>query len=182
MAILSDEITRLIRVNQAGEYGATRIYAGQLAILKGKPAEKILTEMAVQEAGHLQQFNQLVVEHRVRPTLFQPLWHVGGYVLGMVTALMGEKAAHACTVAVEEVIDEHYQNQLDRLHDQNFLRHDPQNVKDSLIKLVESCRQDELAHKETAIQLGGQQVVGYTFLSAAIKTVSRAAIRLSTKL
>lgn len=174
-AHITDEMKSMIRVNQAGEYGAARIYAGQLAILKGTPVEETLTEMAAQEAVHLQKFNRLVIENQVRPTILQPLWHVGGYALGMITAIMGEKAAHACTIAVEEVIDEHYQAQLEQLAK-------TAGVNAPLAELIEECRQDELAHKETAIDLGGQEAPAYDFLTSTIKTISRTAIWLSSRI
>ncbi len=173
---ITDEIKSMIRVNQAGEYGATRIYAGQLAILKGTPASETITEMAAQEAEHLKKFNRLIIEHQVRPTVLQPLWHVGGYALGMITAMMGEKAAHACTIAVEEVIDEHYQGQLEQLNTCPLPPNAP------LAELIEECRQDELAHKETAIELGGREAPAFTFLTTAIKTISRTAIWLSSRI
>lgn len=176
----NDEIKSMIRVNQAGEYGATRIYAGQLAILKSTPAGETLCEMAAQEAEHLQKFNRLIIENKIRPTILQPLWHVGGYALGMITAMMGEKAAHACTIAVEEVIDEHYQGQLKQLSDAATSPSSPLNA--PLANLIEKCRQDELAHKETAIELGGHEAPAYTFLTAAVKTISRTAIWLSSRI
>ena len=178
--IVSNDIKSMIRVNQAGEYGATRIYAGQLAILKGTPAGEILTEMAAQEGEHLQKFNRLIIEHQVRPTVLQPLWHVGGYALGMITAMLGEKAAHACTIAVEEVIDEHYQGQLEQLKDRALVSSSSSNA--PLADLIEKCRQDELDHKETAIELGGRDAPAYTFLTTAVKTISRTAIWLSSRI
>ena len=171
---ISSEIKSMIRVNQAGEYGAVRIYAGQLAILKDTPAEKSLTAMATEEAQHLQKFNRLIIENQVRPTILQPLWHVGGYALGMITALMGEKAAHACTIAVEEVIDEHYQTQLKELKNTT-------DTNETLVTVIEECRQDELAHKETAIALGGHDAPAYDFLTSTIKIISRTAIWLSSR-
>jgi ubiquinone biosynthesis monooxygenase Coq7 len=172
---LSEDIKSMLRVNQAGEYGAARIYAGQLAVLKGTPVEETLTEMAAQEADHLKKFNRLIIENQVRPTILQPLWHVGGYALGMVTAMMGEKAAHACTIAVEEVIDEHYQGQLKELEKTG-------DINSSLATLIEQCRLDEIAHKETAIDLGGQDARGYDLLTTTIKTISRTAIWLSSRI
>ncbi len=174
-----DKISRMIRVNQAGEYGATRIYAGQLAVLKGTPAEETLQEMAIQEAGHLNKFNRLIIEKQIRPTVLQPLWYVGGYLLGMVTAKISEKAAHACTIAVEEAIDEHYQSQLKYLEMSNAASIDPATT--SLGELIEECRLDEVAHKETAIGLGGREAPAYNLLTTAIKTISRAAIWLSSR-
>ena len=108
-------IARIIRVDQAGEYGAKRIYEGQLSVLSGTEDENVLREMADTEVVHLDTFNKIMVERRVRPTLLAPLWHVAGFALGAGTALMGREAAMACTVAVEEVIDEHYINQVAQL-------------------------------------------------------------------
>ena len=162
----------MIRVNQAGEYGATRIYAGQLAVLKGTASEKPIAEMAAQEADHLRQFNRLMIEHKVRPTILNPLWHVGGYALGAMTALLSEKAAHACTIAVEEVIDDHYQRQLAQMPDKDA----------PLPRLIEQCRQDELAHKRTAIDLGGHDAPAQQLLTTAVKAISRTAIWLSSRI
>lgn len=172
---VTEAIKSMIRVNQAGEYGAARIYAGQLAVLKGTPAEAPLREMANQETEHLRQFNRLIIEHEVGPTFLQPLWHVGGYALGMATALMGAKAAHACTIAVEEVIDGHYQGQLQNLQ-QEGKAHTP------LARLIEQCREDELTHKETAIGLGGHDAPAYDLLTSAVKVISRTAIWLSSRI
>lgn len=172
---LDDEIKSMVRVNQAGEYGAARIYAGQLAILKGKPSEKTLIEMAEQEALHLKKFNHMIIENEIRPTILQPLWHVGGYALGMLTAMLGEKAAHACTIAVEEVIDEHYQAQLKKLEES-------QQSHTELAEVIEQCRQDEVSHKETAIDLGGREAPAYDLLTGTIKAISRTAIWLSSRI
>lgn len=165
------DLHAMIRVDQAGEYGATRIYAGQLAILKHTQSGPLLQEMADQEAEHLAEFNKMMVERQVRPTFLQPLWHVGGYALGALTALMGEKAAHACTIAVEEVIEEHYQDQLDKL----------KGTDEPLKEVIERFREDEMAHKEQARQAGGEEAPGYPLLSTVIKSISRTAIWLSTR-
>lgn len=164
------DIHKMIRVNQAGEYGATRIYQGQLAVFKGDP---LIQKMADQEAIHLKKFNQLLIENKVRSTLLQPIWHVAGYLLGVTTALAGKKAAHACTIAVETVIDKHYQEQLDRL--KNYPEHG------ALRELVEECHLEELEHRDAAIQEGGETAPGYSFLSEAVQSVSRLAIWLSTR-
>ena len=174
---MDEETKRMIRVNQAGEYGAGRIYAGQLAILKNAPTAQTLLHMAHQESEHLQKFNRLIIEHKVRPTFLQPLWHVGGYALGMATALLGEKAAYACTIAVEEVIDDHYQRQLKELKGSPLTPD-----KADLAQLIEYCRQDEVAHKKTAIELGGQEAPAYPLLTTAIKAISRTAIWLSKRI
>ncbi len=164
------DIHKMIRVNQAGEYGATRIYQGQLAVFKGDP---VIQKMAEQEAVHLKKFNQLMIENKVRPTVLQPIWHVAGYLLGVTTALTGRKAAHACTIAVETVIDQHYQQQLDQL--KNYPEHD------ALRQLVEECHLEELEHRDTAIQEGGESAPGYNFLSEVVQSVSRLAIWLSKR-
>lgn len=168
------EAARMIRVDQAGEFGATRIYEGQLAVLGGREAGDEIGHMAEQERAHLAKFNALMAERRVRPTVLSPLWHVAGYALGAATALMGEKAAMACTVAIEEVIDEHYTAQSARLSD--GVGEDPE-LKD----LIEECRLDEVAHKEAALEKGARDVPGYSLLTGAIKTSSRMAIWLSQR-
>lgn len=174
---LPSEIKAMIRVNQAGEYGATRIYAGQLAILKNTPSAQALHEMNEQEQQHLKVFNQLSVEHSVTPTLFQPLWHVGGYLMGAATALLGEKAAHACTIAVEEVIADHYQGQLTHLEN-TPLTSETEHLKEVIARF----RAEEMAHREEAIAQGGKEAFGYDLLSQVVKTISRGAIWLSTRL
>jgi ubiquinone biosynthesis monooxygenase Coq7 len=166
------EIERMIRVDHAGEYGAVRIYDGQLAVMRHGRARDEIRRMAEQEARHLATFNELVRSRRVRPTLLQPLWHMAGYALGMATALLGEEAAMACTVAVEEVIDEHYQGQAERLGDA-----DP-----ALKHTILAFRDEELAHRQRAIEHGAMDTLGYDLLSGAIKTGSRLAIWLSTRI
>ncbi|NBT85368.1 MAG: demethoxyubiquinone hydroxylase family protein [Alphaproteobacteria bacterium] len=164
-------IHRIIRVNQAGEYGATRIYQGQLAVLK---KDKNIKKMADQEAEHLKQFNQLLIENKVRPTLLQPIWHIGGYALGVVTALLGEKTAHACTIAVETVIDEHYKSQLCEL--------DTWDGHEDLKKIIHHCHEEELEHKAFAIDEGGTNAPGFPILNSAIQAISKAAIWLSSRI
>ena len=168
----AESVAAMIRVDHAGEYGATRIYEGQLAVLPRGPARNAVAEMAEQEARHLAAFEALVGERRVRPTLLQPLWQVAGFALGAATALLGERAAMACTVAVEEVIDEHYQAQADRLGEA-----DP-----ALKQQILEFRDDELKHRNSALDLGAADAPAYRLLSAAIKTGSRLAIWLSTRI
>jgi ubiquinone biosynthesis monooxygenase Coq7 len=165
------DLKRILRVNQAGEYGATRIYAGQLAVLKNNEP---LKEMANQEADHLKIFNQLLIKHKVQPTIFQPVWHVGAYALGMITALMGEKAAHACTIAVETVIDEHYRQQLQELEQEA----DHQEVRG----VIYHCHQDELHHQQTAIEQGGEQAPAFAVINTVVQSISKAAIWLSSRI
>jgi ubiquinone biosynthesis monooxygenase Coq7 len=174
-ATLPPEIKAMIRVNQAGEYGAIRIYAGQLAVLSKSSIAPTLKEMEAQEQEHLRTFNEICVEKDVPPTIFQPLWHVGGYLLGAATALLGEKAAHACTIAVEEVIADHYQDQLNRL-EISYGNQYPQ-----LREVITKFREEELEHKDHAEQEGGREAQGYEIITGVVKTISKAAIWLSTR-
>jgi ubiquinone biosynthesis monooxygenase Coq7 len=163
----------MLRVDQAGEYGATRIYAGQLAVLRRNcPEAKLIARMAAQEQRHLQRFDELVAERRVRPTALQPLWNVAGFALGAATALMSEKAALACTDAVETEIDRHYQQQLEELGDD-----DPELAAD-----IAAFRADELEHRDTARAAGASEAVGYPILTAAIRAGCRVAIELSKRI
>ncbi|MGQ0674746.1 MAG: demethoxyubiquinone hydroxylase family protein [Rhodospirillales bacterium] len=165
-------VERIIRVDQAGEYGAVRIYAGQLAMLPEGPAKAAIRDMAKKEAEHLAEFDKLVAERRVRPTALQPLWHVAGFALGAATAMLGARAAMACTVAVEEAIDEHYAAQAEALGgDEKALR-----------RRIERFREDELEHRDTALKHDAERAPGYPLLTAAIKTGSRLAIWLSERI
>ncbi|MBA3814310.1 MAG: demethoxyubiquinone hydroxylase family protein [Alphaproteobacteria bacterium] len=166
------QIASMLRVNMAGEYGATRIYEGQLAILKGTPSELLIEHMKEQELSHLKSFEQWVVENRVRPTLLQPLWHIAGYALGLGTALLGEKAAMACTAAVEEVIDQHYEHQLTHLGSEN----------PALSHLIQTCQEEEREHRDLALEKGAAEAIAYPLLSYTIKTASRLAIWLSERI
>src|SRR5215471_1406162 len=167
----AEEIARMLRVDHAGEYGATRIYQGQLDVL-GHGRAGVIRQMAETENRHLARFETLLGARRVRPTLLHPLWTVAGYALGAATALLGERAAMACTVAVEEVIDEHYQRQAEQLGEE-----DP-----ALREALLSFRDDEIAHRDLAIREGAEESAGYDLINAAVKTGSRLAIWLSTRL
>lgn len=165
-------MARLIRVDHAGEYGAKRIYEGQLAVLGRSPSGPAIGRMHKQELEHLAVFERLLTERRVRPTALQPLWHVAGFALGAATALLGEKAAMACTVAVEEVIDDHYLRQAENLGDE----------KDAPLKqTIERFRAEEIAHKDEALAAGAEGAPGYPLLTRAIKAGSRLAIWLSER-
>jgi ubiquinone biosynthesis monooxygenase Coq7 len=168
------DIEAMIRVDHAGEYGAVRIYEGQLAVLKRRKSASVETiqHMADQEQRHLKTFDRLVNERRVRPTALEPVWRVAGFALGAVTAAMGEKAAFACTAAVEEVIDEHYAAQIAALKDK-----DP-----ALKATVEDFRADEAAHRDEALKQGAEQAPGYKLLSETIKAGCRLAIKLSERI
>jgi ubiquinone biosynthesis monooxygenase Coq7 len=163
----------MLRVDQAGEYGATRIYAGQIAVLRRNcPEAKLIARMAAQEDRHLARFNALMAERRIRPTALQPLWNVAGFALGAVTALMSEEAALACTDAVETEIDRHYKSQLDEHGDE-----DPELAAD-----IAAFRADELEHRDSARAAGATNAVGYPVLTAAIRAGCGAAIELSKRI
>lgn len=162
----------MIRVDQAGEYGATRIYAGQLAVMGNRHAmARDIAHMAEQEERHRRFFDDLVARRGVRPTALQPLWNVAGFALGAATAAMGPRAAMACTAAVETEIDRHYRHQLDALADS-----DPE-----LSAAVADFRAEELEHKATALAAGAESAPGYPVLSFAIRAGCRAAIALSKR-
>ncbi len=169
----------MIRVDQAGEYGATRIYAGQLAVMGDRgPDSAEIRAMAEQEAVHLAKFDALMARRGTRPTALQPFWSVAGYALGAATALIGPEAAMACTAAIEEEIDRHYTRQLDELEAaEGTDDHDPE-----LAGMIAEFRADEQAHRETALAAGAERAPGYPLLSAAIRFGCRAAIRLSEKI
>jgi len=167
-----ETIERMIRVDHAGEYGARRIYDGQLAVLKRSPAAPVIRRMAQQEQRHLAAFDKLLVARRVRPTALAPLWHVAGFALGAASALLGERAAMACTAAVEDVIDEHYRDQLDRLGGDE----------PALAATIAEFRGDEIEHRDTALTHGAADAPGYEPMTALVKAGTRAAIWLSTRL
>lgn len=169
-------LAEILRVDHAGELGAVNIYRGQRAVLDGALGrEKItrqLVEMEAHEARHLARFDALLTDARVRPTLLAPLWRAAGFALGAGTALMGEKAAHACTEAVETVIEAHYAGQIEEIGE----RHP-----DLAAELVQ-FRDEELAHRDQAVAEGAREAPGYPILAAVIRAGCRAAIRLSEKL
>lgn len=163
----------MIRVDQAGEYGATRIYAGQLAVLGSRsPASRKVSAMALQEEVHRAYFDRAIAARRVRPTLIQPLWNVAGYALGAVTAAIGPEAAMACTAAVETEIDRHYDEQLVELGGD-----DPE-----LSDTVRRFQAEELEHKATALASGAEDAPGYPLMSAAIRLGCRVAIAVSKRI
>jgi len=169
----AEMVERMIRVDHAGEYGAVRIYEGQMAVLGETKSGPVIKHMAEQEEVHLATFNDLVADRRVRPTALLPLWHLAGFALGAGTALMGEKAAHACTVAVEEAIDEHYAAQIEALDGED---------EEGLRETFEKFRQEELEHHDTALDMGAEEAPGYDLLKGAIKRGSKLAIWLSERI
>jgi ubiquinone biosynthesis monooxygenase Coq7 len=163
----------MLRVDQAGEFGATRIYAGQLAVLpRNSAAARLVSRMADQEKRHLERFDALMSERRVRPTVLQPVWNVAGFALGAATALLSDKAAMACTEAVETEIDLHYSKQLEDLGDD-----DPELAAD-----IEKFRAEELEHRDTAREAGAAQAPGYPLLTFGIRAACRVAIGLSKRI
>lgn len=161
------DIKSMIRVDQAGEYGATRIYAGQLSIMGHRsPLAREIAGMALQEERHRQYFDRLMAERGVRPTLLQPFWDVAGFALGAVTAAIGPEAAMACTAAVETEIDKHYADQLVELGAE-----EPE-----LSSAIAEFQAEELEHRDTALASGAEDAPAYPLLSAAIRLGCRVAI------
>jgi len=165
-------VHRMIRVDHAGEYGAARIYAGQLALLGRGETGPLLRHMQAQEQRHLATFDALIGRRRVRPTALLPLWHLAGYALGAATAALGQRAAMACTVAVEEAIDAHYAGQIAALEDS-----EPE-----LRSTLEAFRAEELEHRDIGLAHGATNIPGYRLLSGAIRAGCRAAIALSERI
>lgn len=163
----------MLRVDQAGEYGATRIYAGQLAVMGDRaPHAPEVAAMAAQEADHRARFDALIATRGVRPTALQPVWSVAGFALGAATALIGPEAAMACTAAIEEEIDRHYTAQLDELGED-----DPE-----LAGMIAEFRDDEREHKAAALAAGAERAPAYPLLAGAIRLGCRMAIRLSERI
>ena len=161
---------RMIRVNQAGEFGAKRIYAGQLAVMGDRtPAARSIAHMAEQEERHLSAFDKMMTERGVRPTALHPVWNVAGFALGAVSAAIGPEAAMACTVAVETEIDRHYSEQLAEIGDS-----DPE-----LSAMIADFQADELEHKATALEQGAERAPAYPLLSALVRMGCRTAIAVS---
>ena len=166
-------LEEIIRVDHAGEYGATCIYDGQLAIFgKSSKIGKIIKHMAEQEQEHIDTFEKLILSNRVRPTALLPLWKVSGFMLGVSTALMGKKAAMACTVAVESVIGNHYGQQIQELGDDQL----------KLKKIIKKFQKDELEHHDIGLQHDAENTLGYNILTKIITTGCKVAIILSKKI
>lgn len=169
-------MAEILRVDHAGEMAAVAIYRGQRTVLgEAQGHERIagqLAEMEAQEALHLARFNSLLIERQVRPTALAPVWRLAAFALGAGTALMGDKAAHACTEAVETVIEEHYAHQIAELEGR-----EPE-----LAAELAGFRDEELAHRDLAVEEGARDAPGYALLAAVIRTGCRAAIKISEKL
>jgi ubiquinone biosynthesis monooxygenase Coq7 len=163
----------MLRVNQAGEFGAIRIYAGQLAVMGDRtPISGEIAAMAQQEAVHRERFDALLVKRGVRPTALQPLWSAAGFALGAATALIGPEAAMACTAAIETEIDRHYTEQLEQLGED-----DPE-----LSGMIREFRDDEREHRDTALASGAERAPAYPLLFNAIRMGCRVAIAVSKRI
>ncbi|QDH33480.1 demethoxyubiquinone hydroxylase family protein [Porphyrobacter sp. YT40] len=166
---------RMIRVDQAGEFGATRIYEGQLAVMGDRgPHSAEIRHMAAQEAEHRKKFDALLAERGVRPTALHPFWSAAGYVLGAGTALLGPEAAMACTAAVETEIDKHYSDQLEALEASGA---DPE-----LAAIIEEFREEEREHRDSALANGAERAPAYPLLAGAIRLGCRIAIKVSERI
>lgn len=163
----------MLRVDQAGEYGATRIYAGQIAVIGDRhPMSRPIRLMARQEEEHRERFDAMVARRGVRPTLLQPIWDVAGFALGAVTAAIGPEAAMACTAAIETEIDLHYGQQLEELGDS-----DPE-----LSETIRKFQAEEVEHRDAAIANGAEDAPAYPVLFGMIRLGCRAAIALSKRI
>ena len=167
----SREVARMIRVDHAGELGAQAIYVGQMTVLKDQPSAPLLSEMEQQESEHLKTFEKLITKRGVRPSALSPLWRGMGYAIGTGSALVGEQAAMAVTVAIEEVIEEHYQQQLEQLgEDEPELR-----------AIISEFREDELRHRDTALEHGAEEAPAHKLLSRSVKAGTKIAIWLAKR-
>ena len=172
-----ESLQRIVRVDHAGEYAADRIYAGQMAVLRDKtPASEAIREMWETEKEHLVEFERVMRDKRVRPTALLPVWNLAGFAVGAGSALLGTKAAMACTVAVEEVIEEHYNDQLRILmNDENF-------DDSELLNTISKIRDDEVAHRDAGSEFGGKEAMeSYPSVTNLLKMGLRTAIWLSER-
>lgn len=169
-------LDRMLRVDHAGEYGANRIYAGQMAVLGRSQTGPLIQEMWNQEKKHLDRFNEILAENRVRPTVLLPLWNIAGYILGASSALLGKEGAMACTVAVEESITEHYNSQIRAL-----MEKDPERYTE-LLQVIKEFRDDEMEHHDTGLEHDAENIPGFWLLKNSIQLCCKAAISLSQRI
>jgi len=162
-------------VDHAGEFGAIRIYSGQSALIQDNQHAQKIQEMYTQELVHVDLFTKLIQERRVRPSALSPLWHVGAYALGMGTALLGKEAAMACTEAVEEVISDHYNDQL-----REYIEKNPDDIE--LREVIRKCRDDEIEHQKTAVEYNAHEAKMYNIIYPAIKTITTTAVWIATRI
>ena len=170
------KVEEFIRVDHAGERGAIKIYEGQLlalnTLVKNDKLKKIIEDMKEHEKEHFEYFDKEIQKRNIKPTVFLPIWDLLGVTLGFGTTMIGEKAAMLCTASVEEVIDGHYKNQLDKLGDDEV----------DLKKSISKFRDDEIDHKNIAYDKGATKQGLYYILDKIIKTSSKAAIKVSEKI
>ncbi|KAK6187179.1 hypothetical protein SNE40_005260 [Patella caerulea] len=170
------KLDRIIRVDHAGELGADRIYAGQLAVLGNTSVGPVIKKMWEDEKEHLRKFEELIVEHRARPTVLLPIWNVAGFVLGAGTALLGREGAMACTVAVEDVIGDHYNSQIRELMEDDPEKHA------EILKTIKKFRDDELHHHDTGLEHDAEKAPFYKALTQVIKVGCRGAVWISERI
>ena len=177
MSLTPNRREEMLRVDHAGEFGAVAIYRGQLAVFERQSGrEKItaqLKEMEAEEQDHLDAFDKMLSAGSVRPTALSPVWNAAGFALGAATALLGEKAAHACTEAVETVIEEHYGDQITELEAAG---------ETELAARMTKFRDEEIAHRDHALEEGAREAPGYPLLAAVIRAGCRTAIKISEKI
>lgn len=166
----------MLRVDHAGEYGANRIYAGQMAVLGRTQSGQLIQHMWDQEKKHLQKFNEILAENRVRPTALLPIWNITGFMLGASTALLGKAGAMACTVAVEESISEHYNSQIRAL-----MELDPERYRE-LLQIIKQFRDEEMEHHDTGLDQEAESLPGYQLVKTAIQIGCKAAIYISERI
>ena len=166
------DLERYIRVNHAGERAAEQIYRGQLVVLGQHKMGNEIRHMMEQEVEHLETFDALINERRIRPSFLDPVWGAAGFALGVVTAAMGPKAAMACTIAVEEVIGEHYQKQAENLGEDEA----------ELKTKIERFRDEELEHRDIAVDYKGREARHYELLHDVIQAGCRTAIKIAEKI
>ena len=168
-------IEKIIRVDQAGEVGAQQIYKGQkliFKILKNNSDFQEVSRMADEEKEHLDYFNNLANDRNIQPTKLAPIFEVGAFAMGIGSALLGRKAAYVCTEAVEEIIEDHYDNQIDQLD----------GVDEEIKKKIMKFKEDEIDHKNTAINMGSQTAPGYNILRKIVNSTTKAAIFLAERI
>lgn len=168
-------VDRIIRVDHAGEYGANRIYAGQMAVLGRTSVGPVIQKMWDQEKDHLKKFSELMVTFRVRPTVLMPFWNVAGFLLGAGTALLGREGAMACTVAVEESIAHHYNNQI-----RTLMEEDPEKYEE-LLQVIKKFRDEELEHHDIGLEHDAELAPAYAVLKKVIQAGCSVAIYLSER-
>lgn len=168
---INNKVAEIIRVNHAGEYGAKRIYEGQLQYIKDGADAALINSMLRQEKEHLDYFSSQLIKRQVRPTALMPFWHFGGYLLGSLSSFLGVKVAMLVTKSVEEVIEQHYQDQLDYL---NAIEGEKE-----LLVNIEKFQDDEVEHKNIAIKHDGQKAFLAAIISMIVKNICRISISLS---